>query len=127
MLISEPVFFAATPASFVSFLEAQVPDPQTKAPNPERIGEHARRFPDSKAQPALLMSHAAPASYATTPYFSNHAFKLVAASGSGTWVRFSMDPAAGTVRLTEEQEKTLRTNPISTGCSKRMAAGGSTR
>ena len=74
LLISEPVFFAATPASFVSFLEARIADPATKKPDPAKIAAHNARYPEGKNQPALLASHPAPYSYATTPYFSTNAF-----------------------------------------------------
>lgn len=36
LLISEPAFFAATPESFVSFLQARVHDPATGKPDPRR-------------------------------------------------------------------------------------------
>src|SRR5476649_497121 len=60
VLISEPVFFAATPASFVSFLQARVADPVTKKPDPAKIAAHNAMYPEGKNQPALLASHPAP-------------------------------------------------------------------
>ncbi len=60
VMISEPVFFAATPESFVSFLQARVPDPATKKPNPESAKAHSEKYPESKLQGALVGAHAAP-------------------------------------------------------------------
>jgi len=107
LMISEPVFFAATPESFVGFLQARVADPETKKPNPDNIKAYEARFPDGKLQPQLLGSHPAPASYATTPYFSTHAFRFVNASGDSLWGRLIMEPLAGTVFLSAEQETAL--------------------
>ncbi|MDR9753775.1 catalase family peroxidase [Pseudomonas sp. SZMC_28357] len=107
LMISEPVFFAATPASFVAFLQARVADPETKKPNPDNVKAYEARFPDGKLQPQLLAAHPAPASYATTAYFSTHAFRFVNANGEGLWGRLVMQPLAGTVFLSSEQEAAL--------------------
>jgi catalase len=107
VFISEPVFFAATPASFVSFLQARVADPATKKPDPAKIAAHNERFPEGKTQLALLAAHAAPSSYATTPYFSNHAFRFVGGEGGARFARLQFEPLAGTHYLSEDEEKTL--------------------
>lgn len=107
VLISEPVFFAATPASFVSFLQARVADPATKKPDPAKIAAHNAMYPDGKNQPALLAAHSAPASYVTTPYYSANAFVFHAANKSTKHARIIVEPVAGTHYLTEEEEKTL--------------------
>lgn len=107
LMISEPVFFAATPASFVAFLQARVANPETKKPNPDNIKAYEARFPDGKLQPQLLASHPAPASYATTAYFATHAFRFVGSNGDDVWGRLIMEPLAGTVLLDAEQEVSL--------------------
>jgi len=107
VLISEPVFFAATPESFVSFLAARIPDPETKKPNPEKISAHVAKYPDGALQPALLASHPAPLSYATTSYFSNNAFIFKSATGREQYARIIVTPVAGTYYLTEDDEKNL--------------------
>jgi catalase len=107
VLVSEPVFFAATPESFVSFLTARVADPETKKPNPEKIAAHNAKFPDGMLQPALLAAHGAPISYATTPYFSNNAFVFKSQSGKETTARVIVTPTAGTHYLSEDDEKSF--------------------
>ncbi len=107
VLISEPVFFAATPASFVSFLQARVADPATKKPDPAKIAAHNAMYPEGKNQPALLASHPAPYSYATTPYYSANAFIFQAANKSKQHARIVVEPSAGTRYLTEDEEKNL--------------------
>jgi catalase len=110
LLISEPVFFAATPESFVSFLAARVPDPDTRKPDPQKVAAHNARFPDGTRQPALLAGHAAPASYATTPYYSNNAFVFRAEDGRRQTARLIATPAAGTRYLTEDEEQHFADN-----------------
>lgn len=107
VMVSEPVFFAATPDSFVSFLAARVADPTTKKPNPAKVAAHNEKYPDGKLQPALLAAHAAPSSYALTPYFSNNAFVFHGPDGSKTTARIVVEPILGTKFLTEEEENTF--------------------
>ncbi len=123
MMISEPVFFAATPASFVAFLQARVADPATQKPDPDNIKAYEASFPDGKRQPRLLAAHPAPASYATTAYFSTHAFRFVNSRGEGVWGRLVMEPLAGTVYLNEEQEANLPDAFLATDLESRLQAG----
>ncbi|MBP2839337.1 MULTISPECIES: catalase family peroxidase [Pseudomonas] len=123
LMISEPVFFAATPESFVHFLRARVPDPETKKPDPEKIRAYEARFPDGKLQPALLASHPAPASYATTPYFATHAFRFTNAQGESLWGRLQMLPSAGTEYLDAEAEAGLPDKFLEDELGSRLARG----
>lgn len=123
VLISEPVFFASTPASFISFLKARQPDPETKMPDQKKIEEHNKIFPDGKLQPSLLASHAAPASYATTPYYSNHAFKFIASNGDATWARIIAEPVLGTKYLTPDEEQSLSDNFLADDLQNKLETG----
>lgn len=123
VLISEPAFFASTPASFVSFLLARVPDPETKKPNPAKIDAHNQQYPEGKTQPGLLAAHAAPFSYATTPYYSNHAFKFLPTHGAPIFARVEAQPVAGTRYLTVDEEKSLPDVFLEDELKARLAAG----
>ncbi|MFZ4878394.1 catalase family peroxidase [Janthinobacterium sp. Mn2066] len=123
VLLSEPVFFAATPESFVSFLAARVADPVTKKPDPAKLAAHNAAFPDGMRQPALLASHAAPASYASTPYFSNNAFVFTNADGRQATARIVVEPAAGTRYLSADQERDLPDNFLQEELAARLANG----
>lgn len=107
VLVSEPVFFAATPASFVSFLAARVADPATKKPDPAKIAAHNAQYPDGALQPALLAAHGAPLSYGTTPYFSNNAFLFTSINGTSQAARIIVTPLAGTHYLSDDEERTF--------------------
>lgn len=120
-LISEPVFFAATPASFVSFLEARVADPVTHKPDPQKIAAHNARYPDGKLQPALLASHAASTSYVTTQYFSNNAFVFTNAAGIRQTARLVVEPDAGTQYLSADEEKSKPDSYLEAELTARLA------
>jgi len=123
LLISEPAFFAATPESFVSFLQARVPDPATKKPDPAKVAAHNEAHPDGKIQPALLAAHAAPQSYATTPYFSNNAFVFTGSDRKQQHARIVVQPEAGTHYLSEEQEKSLPDQFLHDELAQRLGSG----
>jgi catalase len=123
VLISEPVFFAATPASFVSFLQARVADPATKKPDPQKIAAHNAAYPDGTRQPALLAAHAAPLSYATTPYFSNNAFVFGTVNQPKRHARIVVEPQAGTHYLSAEQEQAHPDQFLEAELAERLAKG----
>ncbi|TFW15790.1 catalase [Duganella callida] len=120
LLISEPVFFAATPESFVSFLAARVPDTETQKPDPQKVAAHNARFPDCTRQPALLAAHAAPASYASTPYYSNNAFIFQAEDGRRQTARIIATPAIGTRYLTDDEEQQFPDNFLQDELTRRL-------
>lgn len=103
VMISEPIFFAATTRSFIEFFKARVPDPATGKPDPARIKAYAAAFPDGARQPALVASHAPTASYATTAYHSTHAFAFRAGKAT-THARVLATPVAGVTWLSAEEE-----------------------
>lgn len=107
VLVSEPIFYAATPVSYLSYLEAQAADPNTGVPDMQHIAAHQLRHPDTLRLPALLASHAAPASYACTPYHSTHAFLFTGADGLVRPARLMAEPEAGTRYLSTAQERQL--------------------
>lgn len=122
VMISEPVFFASSPEAFVSFLQARVPDPATGKPDPEKLRAHDARHPSGRHQGALLASHPAPASYASTAYHANHAFRFVNAAGQSVWARVVAQPKAGVAYLTPEQEAELPARFLQDELRRRLAA-----
>lgn len=107
VLVSEPIFYAATPISYLSYLEAHAADPRTGVADPARVAAHELCHPDGARLPALLASHAAPASYASTPYFSTHAFLFTGADALARPARIVVEPAAGTQYLSAAEELRL--------------------
>lgn len=123
LMISEPVFFASTPESFVSFLQARVADPATKKPDPEKVKAHNEKYPEAKLQPAMVAAHTAPASYVTTPYFTTNAFGLVNATNETKWARLTLEPKAGRLFISEDEEKSLADDFLEGELNARLAHG----
>jgi len=103
-LISEPVFCAATPHSFLAYLRARMPDPISGLPNPKKVAGHREAYPAESRQCTLLASHPAPSSYATTPYYSTHAFWFIGDGSKLNAARILVHPDAGVRYLTESEE-----------------------
>lgn len=124
VLISEPVFFAATPKSFVSFLDARIADPVTRKPNPEKlrptiaaIEEIARLIIGGPRCAGFLCKH---------PYFSNHAFGFVNREGARQWARLVVEPNAGTQYLNDAEEKDHPDNFLEAELQQRLAKAPAT-
>ena len=104
VMISAPVFFAATPEQFVEFLKVRTPDPKTGEKNPKKIAAFNARNPNVMTHLNYLSKTPPPASYASTPYFSTHAFLIDLAEGRSHAARWHFEPVGGFVGLTQEQE-----------------------
>lgn len=123
VLISEPVFFAASRASFLSFFDARRPDPATGQPDPAKLAAHAQRYPESQTQARLLASHAAPRAYTSATYFANHAFLFTNADGHTRPARLWLRPLDGEQRLSEADALRLGPRFLDASLRQRLSAG----
>lgn len=123
LTISAPMFFAATLEGFLGFLKARVPDPATGKPDPDKIKTFNEIYPQGKAQPEYLAKTAPSASYATSRYWANHAFKFINAAGESVYGRYMLEPLAGVVGITEEQKQSLPNEFLADELKTRVAAG----
>ncbi|KEF42457.1 MAG: protein SrpA [Cyanobium sp. CACIAM 14] len=101
-MISTPVFGAATPRTFHDNMIALAPDPATGKPNPEAVKAFRASHPDNQAQSAFLATNNPPVSYATSSYYSLHAFRFINRANRSTLVRWQFVPHDGEQRLTAE-------------------------
>ena len=76
-----PVFVARTPEDFLELLRLRKPDPETGQPDMEALGEFLGRHPEAQLAIQSTLGAEPPASFVTVPYFSPHAFALVAGDG----------------------------------------------
>jgi catalase len=100
-----PTFTSRTPEDFLELLRLRRPDPETGQPDMEKLGAYLGEHPE--AQPAIqgVLGVEPPASFATIPYYSPHAFRLVDGEGNGTWVRYRWRPEAGEQRIGDEEAR----------------------
>jgi catalase len=118
-----PTFVTRTPEDFVELLEARRPDPETGQPDMERLGAFLGAHPEAGPAIQHALSAKPPASYAQVRYFGLHAFRFVAADGSGRWVRYRWEPEAGVAELSEEEAKERGDDYLQEDISERVAGG----
>ena len=105
--ISAPIFGSPTPQALVDGLLARRPDPATGQPNPQAVAAFVAANPAATLRARWLAATLPPASWATTPYWGVNAFRFRGADGEVRHARWVFEPRAGTLRLTEEQMRTL--------------------
>ena len=118
-------FVASTPEDLLEFLRAQLPDPATGKPAPDAVPRYMATRPNARGFAERLMQKPVPASYATTAYHAEHAFRFVGADGTRRAGRYHFRPEAGEAHLApdeasrrapsflrDELESRLRTRPV---------------
>jgi catalase len=121
VMLSTPVFFAATRESFVAFLEARRPDPATGKPNPEAVARSNQTHTDSEAQRRWLAAVPPSSSYATSPYFPVHTYLFTRPDGSKTPARWIFEPVARRLGLTAQEIETGPDNFLDAELERRLA------
>ncbi len=121
VLLSVPTFFAATPEEFLEFLKIRTKDPVTGKKDKAKIAAYNASHPNAHAHINYLENSPPPASYATTPYFSIHAFLVKGADGHAIPARWILEPVGGLVGLTEEEEKDLSGDFLKAELSERLS------
>jgi catalase len=118
-----PTFTSRTPEDFLELLTLRRPDPETGQPDMEKLGAYLGEHPE--AQPAIqgVLAVEPPASFATIPYYSPHAFRLVDGEGNGTWVRYRWRPEAGEQRIGDEEARERGRDYLREELAERLSAG----
>ena len=102
-----PIFFASTPESFYDFVKSNMPDPNTGKPDQEKLKALRINRPDTIPLSEYMAKNNPPASYATSDFYSIHAFKLINQQNVSTIVKWRFVPQAGVVRLTDAEMTTV--------------------
>lgn len=103
--ISAPVFGASSPAQLLGRLQSLVPDPTTKAANPEKVKAFAEANPEVLLQSKHFASRPVPASFATVNYWGVHAFGFVNAKGNKQFGKWIFEPVSGLEGLSDDEAK----------------------
>jgi catalase len=104
--ITLPCFFTRTPEDLIEFNQARRVDPATGAPDLAKVGAFLEQHPETVPAVTAALSMPIPASYAQLTYNALHTFRLVAADGTTTGVRYHLVPAAGEASITDEEAAT---------------------
>ncbi len=117
VLLSAPVFLAKTPEKFLELLQTVA----TK--DADKIGAFFKANPESTRQGAWLKDRALPASYASTNYYSVHAFTLTNADGKSQLVKWKVVPADGEQTLSDDDAKGKAADFYTPELKERLAKG----
>jgi catalase len=122
-MINVPVFGAASVQTFYDSLLAGLPDPATGKPDIAKLKAFVASHPDAQALAAWLGAHNPPPSYAETPYFSLHAFRLIAADKQAHWARWRMAPQDGEKYMSDEETAASPKDFLDRRLTERVAKG----
>jgi len=104
-MLNVPIFSAASPQTFLDAMVANLPDPQTGKPDPQKIQGFKDSHPDAKPLADFMAKNNPPVSYANSNFFSVHTFKFINQKKQTTLVRWRFEPVAGVQRLTDDELK----------------------
>ena len=102
-MINTPMFFAATPRTFLDKMKALKPDPRTGEPDPEALKAFAASHPDNTGQARYLAEHNPPPSYANSAYYGIHTFRFISGNDTVTLVRWRFVPRDGEKELSNAE------------------------
>ncbi|HEY0495746.1 MAG TPA: catalase [Kutzneria sp.] len=107
-----PVFFIQDGIKFPDFVHAVKPEPHNEIPQAQSahdtLWDFVARQPETMHMMMWLMSdRALPRSYRMMQGFGVHTFRLVAADGRGTFVKFHWTPKLGTHSLVWEETQQI--------------------
>jgi catalase len=91
-MINLPVFPVRTPQAFNQQLLATAPDPATGKPDPSRMQAFLAEHPESAAALQLIRSHTMSSGFENSTFNSLNTFGFINASGTASWVRWSLVP-----------------------------------
>lgn len=123
-MLDIPFFEVATPEGFLAKQLATTADPATGKPDPAKVAEFERQFPESLRLKAALMSRGpVPDGYEHTAFNSIHTFWLVDGAGVKSAVRWQFEPTDGVRRLSGDEAKSRNADFLFDGLRARLRQG----
>jgi len=120
---TSPAFVARTPEDFLEVLRLRRADPATGQPDMEKLGAYLTAHPEAQTAVLATISSQPPESFTTLTYFSPHAFRLLAADATGTWVRWRWLSPGGEQRIADDEARERGRDYLREELAKRLAAG----
>jgi len=100
-----PVFPVKDAPGFYAFLEATRPEPKTGKLDPEKMQAFLQAHPEAAAALGLIKARKTTAGFSDATYNALNAFEFVAADGTETPVRWSVEPVDPPLPAEEPQDK----------------------
>ena len=104
-MLNVPVFSASVPQTFLDSMVANLPDPATGKPDPQKIQAFRESHPDTKPLAEFMAKNNPPISYANSEFYSIHTFKFINSKNKTTLVKWRFEPTAGIKRFFDEELK----------------------
>lgn len=123
LCVTSPTFLARNPEDFLELMKARLPDPESGAPDMEKIGAYLAAHPEAMPAVQANLGSEPPASFARLIYNSLHSFRLLDRQGNGCWVRYRWEPEAGEERIPDEQAKSRPAGYLRSELAERTADG----
>jgi catalase len=123
LAVTTPAFVLRTPEEFLEFMRLRMPDPETGQPDWEKLGAFLGEHPESQPAVQATLNAEPPASFATLVFQSPHTFKLLAADGPPTWVRYRWRPEAGEASIPDDEAKSRGGDYLRSELAERLADG----
>jgi len=108
-MLNVPVFSASVPQTFLDSMVANLPDPETGKPDPQKIQAFRESHPDAKPLAEFMSKNNPPVSYANSEFFSIHTFKFINVKNKTNLVKWRFEPLAGVKRFSDEDLKSAPT------------------
>lgn len=119
-----PVFFVRDADSFLEFLRAREPDPESGEMDMERLGAFLGEHPETGAAlQQILPTLSPPASFANCRFNGLHSFAFVNAEGERRFGRYSFLPEAGEELMPEEEIDAATEHYLQEEIGGRLASG----
>ena len=83
LCVTSPTFLARNPEDFLELMKARLPDPETGAPDMEKVGAYLGAHPEAMPAVQANLGVEPPASFAQLAYNSLHSFRLIGARRRG--------------------------------------------
>lgn len=98
-----PYFSTRNPEGFLAQMSAFKPDPKTGQPDPVKVAEFFKEYPEARKAIEQQKKTPLPGNFSGAEYYSVNAFILVNANGEEQPIRWSMRPHSKFISLTKEQ------------------------
>jgi catalase len=122
--VTLPVFFVKDPESFLGFLHARTPDPETGEMDMEKLGAFLGEHPETAAAVQLILpALSPPTSFATARYNGLHSFGFTNADGETRFGRYSWMPEAGEELLPEDEVDSAHRDYLEEEIRERLGEG----
>jgi catalase len=120
---TSPAFVTRTPEDFLELMRARVPDPETGQPDLEKLGAYVAAHPEAMTAAEAIQMREPLASFAQATYFNPHAFALLAADGTRTWVRWRFVSDLPEQRIPDDEARERGRDYLHRDLADRLRAG----